>query len=334
MGSPNDEILLRVDDARCEIPTPHGTIIALGGVSLTVRRGETLGVVGESGCGKSTLSKFIIGALNPAHVTGSVILNGSEITAMPKRAAAQFRGRRIGMVFQDPMMALNPVVPIGRQVSETMRKFLGLNRADAEARTVSLLDQVGIPDAARRLRQYPHQFSGGLRQRVTIAMALACDPDLLIADEATTALDVTVQRQILDLLSELAERRGLSMIMVSHDLSVIAGRTNHTAVMYGGLIVEQALTADLFRSPQHPYTQALLRSIPTTTMSSHVRLHTIPGVPPNLARLGVGCSYAPRCERASELCSAVRPGAEPRLDAHGSIRCHFPDAMEDVHGAA
>jgi peptide/nickel transport system ATP-binding protein len=328
------ELLLLVEDARCAIPTPHGDVLALGGVSITLARGKSLGVVGESGSGKSTLAKFVIGALNPSQVSGRVLIDGTDLATMRPRAAARIRGKRIGMVFQDPMMALNPVVPVGRQITETMHRFLGLSRTEATERAVRLLDQVGVPDGKRRLGHYAHQFSGGLRQRITIAMALASEPDLLIADEATTALDVTVQRQILDLLSELAHSRGLSMIMVSHDLSVIAGRTDSTAVMYAGRIVESGDTADVFRNPQHPYTQALLKSVPRIDIPPHSRLATIPGTPPNLGRLLGGCAFAPRCALAQTSCRTDDPPLTKRKEGSGAVRCPVAVTLEVTRGTA
>ncbi|MBF0673115.1 MAG: ABC transporter ATP-binding protein [Salinibacterium sp.] len=328
------DVLLEVTGARCEIPTARGDVIALGGVDLTVRRGEIVGLVGESGSGKSTLAKLIVGAKAPgARISGRVVLDGEDLESVKPETARGIRGRRIGIVFQDPMMALNPVVPIGRQITEAAVHNRGITREQARAEAVELLSQVGIPDAASRLRHYPHQFSGGLRQRVTIAMALACDPDLLIADEATTALDVTVQRQILDLLSRLALERSLAMIMVSHDLSVIAGRTHTTAVMYGGIIVESGPTAAVFDAPQHPYTKALLEAIPRIDAPPHSRLTAIPGNPPDLSRLGTGCPFAARCANAQPDClPVVPPVTHPVADR--TLRCYHPvDSFADARKA-
>ncbi|MGM7699108.1 ABC transporter ATP-binding protein [Microbacterium sp. A84] len=320
----SDEPLLRVEQARCAIPTDRGDVIALGGVDLELRAGEVVGLVGESGSGKSTLASVIIGApASGAKVSGSVILSGEHLDRMPAEKARRLRGRRIGMVFQDPMMALNPVVPIGRQISEAAIANLGMSKTEARAKTVALLQQVGIPDPEHRLRHYPHQFSGGMRQRITIAMALVCDPDLLIADEATTALDVTVQRQILDLLARLARDRGLAMLMVSHDLSVIAGRTDRIAVMYGGLIVESGPTSEVFENPQHPYTRALLRAIPRLDAPRQSRLQAIPGNPPDLTRLGTGCPFTARCANALAHCADVMPSVT-RPASMRTLRCHNP----------
>jgi oligopeptide/dipeptide ABC transporter ATP-binding protein len=306
MGGP----LLVVDDLSCHIPTARGTVRAVDGVSLTLARGQVLGLVGESGCGKSTLARALVGASAArAAVSGTVTVAGAELTAMPGEARRRFVGRHVGMVFQDPMAALNPVVPVGRQIGEAVRHHLGLSRAAARDRAAELLEQVGVPDPGRRLRHYPHQFSGGLRQRITIAMALSCDPDLLIADEATTALDVTVQRQILDLLTGLARDRGMGLILVSHDLGVIAGRADETAVMYAGRIVEHGTTRDVFARPRHRYTDALLGAIPRLGVPPHTRLRTIPGAPPDLTAATPGCPFAARCPAARERCA----GEPPRL---------------------
>lgn len=302
------ESVLDVRDAGCVIPTPKGDIVALGGVDLPLASGEVLGLVGESGSGKSTLAKFVIGAPPPgARTSGRVRLHGVDLDEQPSERARHLRGRHIGTVFQDPMMALNPVVPIGRQISEAPRFLLGMAARERQSLAVELLAQVGIPDPESRLGQYPHQFSGGMRQRVTIAMALACAPDILIADEATTALDVTVQRQILDLLADLVEQRSLAMVLVSHDLSVIAGRTQTTAVMYAGRIVEHGPTEQVFTAPRHPYTKALLAAIPRLDTTDRASMVAIPGAPPDLATLGDGCSFAARCTLATDSCRETLP---------------------------
>ena len=315
--------LLAMRDVSCVIPTAQGEVAALTDVDLTLRAGEILGLVGESGSGKSTLAKMIIGAsARGARTSGTIELDGVDLGAMPPEKARRIRGRRIGIVFQDPMMALNPVVPVGRQITEGPRFMLGMSKTDARSLAVTLLGQVGIPEPEKRLDQYPHQFSGGMRQRLTIAMALSCSPDLLIADEATTALDVTVQRQILDLLADLAAQRSLSMIMVSHDLSVIAGRTHTTAVLYAGRIVEQGPTPQIFAQPRHRYTQALLEAIPRIDAPSHGRMKTIPGTPPNLMSLPPGCSFAPRCSRAGDDCVTSVPPVT--IEAGDLYRCFHP----------
>ncbi len=283
MAAAENPTLLEVQDLRCEIPTPGGTAYVLRGVDLDVPRGKTLGIVGESGSGKSMLLKSALGLLpSRAEVTGSVTFDGADVLAMPPVERARFLGRRVGVVFQNPMTSLNPVVRIGVQMSEASRFHLGLSKKEARDLAADLLDQVGVPNAAKRLDDYPHQFSGGMRQRVMIAMALTCEPELLVADEATTALDVTIQKQILDLLQELQQRRKMSMILVSHDLSVVAGRTDEVIVMYAGRIVERKPTAQLFTGDTHPYVDALSRAIPRLDMAAHSRLATMTGVPPSV----------------------------------------------------
>lgn len=322
------DALLDVRDARCVIPTPKGDIVALGGVDLPLAGGEVLGLVGESGSGKSTLAKFVIGAPPPgARTSGRTTVKGVDLAEQSPERARELRGRHIGTVFQDPMMALNPVVPIGRQISEAPRFLLGMSARERRDLAVELLTLVGIPEPERRLKHYPHQFSGGMRQRVTIAMALACSPEILIADEATTALDVTVQRQILDLLADLVEQRSLAMVLVSHDLSVIAGRTHTTAVMYAGRIVEYGPTARVFAAPRHPYTRALLEAIPRLDGDERSRMVAIPGAPPDLAALDQGCSFAPRCALATDACRDAFPG--PRGgDTHWARCIHTGEQAE------
>ena len=278
-----DRSLLRVRDLRCEIETPVGTAHVLRGVDLDVPRGRTLGIVGESGSGKSMLLKSALGLLPPAaRVSGTVEFDGIDVLGIPSAERSKFLGRRVGVVFQNPMTSLNPVIPISRQMAEASRFHLGLGRKEARALAADLLDQVGVPNAAKRLDDYPHQFSGGMRQRVMIAMALTCEPELLIADEATTALDVTIQRAILDLLQEIQEKRKMAMILVSHDLSVVMGRTDEVIVMYAGRIVERRPTRELFNGDVHPYVQALSRAIPRLDMPAHTRLATMTGSPPSV----------------------------------------------------
>ncbi|MFC5819508.1 ABC transporter ATP-binding protein [Nonomuraea harbinensis] len=315
--------LLVVEDLRCHIPSARGTVRAVDGVSLTLARGQVLGLVGESGCGKSTLVRTLVGAAPArASVSGAITVSGASLTDMPYEARRAFVGRHVGMVFQDPMSALNPVVPVGRQIGEAVRHHHGLSRAAARARAADLLEQVGVPDPGRRLRHYPHQFSGGLRQRITIAMALSCDPELLIADEATTALDVTVQRQILDLLTGLARDRGMGLIMVSHDLGVIAGRADETAVMYAGRIVERGPTREVFGRARHRYTDALLGAIPRLDAPPHTRLRVIPGAPPDLAGTAPGCAFAPRCPARGERCESESPPLQGESGGHAHACFH------------
>ncbi|MFC4855915.1 ABC transporter ATP-binding protein [Actinophytocola glycyrrhizae] len=325
------EPLLVVRDLSCHIHTAAGTLRAVDGVSLAVERGQVLGVVGESGCGKSTLVRAVAGALGPGHrITGEVRLDGVAPAALPPAQARRVRGRRIGMVFQDPMTALNPVVPVGRQLTEGMRHHLGLGRAEARDRAIDLLNQVGVPDPARRLRHYPHQFSGGLRQRITIAIALSCEPDLLIADEATTALDVTVQRQILDLLADLAGERGMAMILVSHDLAVVAGRADHVAVMYGGRVVEHGRAAAVFSAPRHRYTEALLAAVPRLGDAPHSRLRVIAGSPPDPYAPPPGCPFAARCSHARADCAAGVPPLTGTAAHEHACLVPVPTAPQEV----
>jgi ABC-type dipeptide/oligopeptide/nickel transport system, ATPase component len=304
-----DAPLLQVRDLRCEILAPAGTAYVLRGVDLTVPHGRTLGIVGESGSGKSMLLKSALGLLPAkAQVTGEVRFDGVDVLAMSAPERAKFLGRRVGVVFQNPMTSLNPVVPIGVQMAEASRFHLGLGKKEAHALAADLLDQVGVPNAAKRLRDYPHQFSGGMRQRVMIAMALTCEPDLLVADEATTALDVTIQKQILDLLQELQAQRRMAMILVSHDLSVVAGRTDEVIVMYAGRVVERKPTGELFSGETHPYVEALSRAIPRLDMPPHARLSTMTGAPPSV--------FDPRPDAAA----AEREDLERWLSAAGGAR--------------
>jgi oligopeptide/dipeptide ABC transporter ATP-binding protein len=305
-----DEPLLRVTDLCTEFRSDERIVRAVDHVSFDVKRGEMLGIVGESGSGKSATSLSILRLL-PRHghvLGGRVELAGTELTALPEAAMRAVRGRRIAMIFQDPMTALNPYLRVGEQLTEGARLHLGLSQADADTRARQLLDRVRIPDAAARLQSYPHELSGGMRQRVMIAMALLCDPELLIADEPTTALDVTVQAQILELLSELRRERGLAILLVTHDLGVVASTCDRVLVMYAGRVVELAPARELFTRPLHPYTAALMRSLPRVDGKSERRLETISGMPP---RLDQGpfteCSFAPRCPFVHDACRAGEP---------------------------
>ncbi|WP_201260811.1 ABC transporter ATP-binding protein [Embleya scabrispora] len=324
-GSPMpDEPLLRAEDLRVHLDTPRGLLKAVDGVSFAIERGETLGLVGESGSGKSMLVRSLMGICpSIAKIQGSVRLDGRELVGVPRKEARKIWGNRIAMVFQDPMTSLNPVLRIDRQLTESMRLHLGLGKKEAGERAIELLTLVGIPEPLKRSRQYPHQLSGGMRQRVTIAMALACDPDVLIADEATTALDVTVQRQILDLLQEIQAERGMGMILVSHDLGVVAGRTDQIAVMYAGRMVEHSPTAELFAHRRHRYTEALLGAVPRLDVPRDQRPRAIPGSPPDLITLASGCAFAARCGAADDLCRAQRPELGEDLGTH-RFACHHP----------
>ena len=322
------EPLLVVEDLHTVFHTPRGDVRAVDGVSFTVAPGETLGLVGESGSGKSVLGRTVMGLVSngpTTTVTGQVLLGGQDIHALDRRRRRRLWGTEVAMVFQDPMTSLNPVKRIGSHLTETLRNHLRCSRAEATERGVGLLRQVGIPEPARRMGQYPHELSGGMRQRVVIALALACDPRLLIADEPTTALDVTVQKQILDLLGELTRERSMAMVLVSHDLGAVAGRTDRVQVMYAGRTVESGATRPVFAAPAHHYTDALLCSIPQLTDAPHTVLRTIEGSPPDMARPPHGCRFAPRCGRADETCVDVAPPLVPGPGGPGhQAACHHP----------
>ncbi len=317
--------LLEVEDLHTSFRTGRGLVRAVDGVSLTLGRGRTLGVVGESGSGKTVLSRSIMGLLPGSNVerSGTVRFSGHDLTAMSVPELREVWGMQVALVFQDPMTALNPVVRVGRQITESLRLRAGLDRKAAQETAVALLTSVGIPDPERRLRAYPHELSGGMRQRVMIAIALACGPKLLLADEPTTGLDVTVQAQILDLLAAQQRERNMGMILVTHDLGVVANRTDEIAVMYAGRVVEQAPTAELFAHTRMPYTEALLRSIPRLTEPSHTRLRAIPGRPPDLAAQIQGCRFAPRCPYAQDRCRAEEPPLRSAGQGH-VFRCWYP----------
>jgi oligopeptide/dipeptide ABC transporter ATP-binding protein len=314
--------LVEVQDLKVAFPGAQGPVEAISGVSLALARGETLGVVGESGCGKSVTMLALMGLLpGGASARGSIALEGRELIGLPQAELARLRGKRIAMIFQDPLTALNPVLTIGDQLGEAIRLHNRRMAApDVKARAVMLLETVAIPEPERRLRQYAHQFSGGMRQRVMIAMAVANDPAVLIADEPTTALDVTVQAQILDVLKAMRARLGLALVIITHDLGVVAGIADRIAVMYAGRIVEEGTVEDVFASPAHPYTRGLLAAVPRTDHPAG-RLTPIEGNPPSLAARPPGCSFHPRCPMAAGICATVRP----ELTAAGRSRaaCHF-----------
>ncbi len=313
--------LLQVRDLRITLQTPLGPAEAVRGISFDLARGETLGIVGESGCGKSITVMALMGLLPAnARVSGSIRLDGQELLGLPERALCGIRGNRIGMIFQEPMTALNPVHTIARQVAEPLRLHRGLSKTEARREALALLERVGIPDAARRLDAYPHQFSGGQRQRIGIAMALACGPDLLIADEPTTALDVTIQKQILDLLAELVAERGMALILISHDLGVIAQSVSRMLVMYGGSVVESGPTAAVFGRQAHPYTQGLFAARPALGAVRGGRLATIAGSVPELADLPPGCPFAGRCPHTVPACHTTVPAPTLLPHAH-EVRC-------------
>jgi len=321
-----ERVLLEVRDLRTTFRTARGPLRAVDGVSLSLDRGKTLGVVGESGSGKTVLSRSIMGLLPLQGVerSGSVLFEGRELVGLPPKQLRSLWGARISMVFQDPMTSLNPVVRIGRQITEPLREHLDMDKAEAKATAIALLSQVGIPSPEERFSAYPFQLSGGMRQRVMMAVALACAPRLLLADEPTTGLDVTVQAQILDLLTSLQEERNMAMILVTHDLGVVATRTDDIAVMYAGHIVEQAPTKTLFSAMAMPYTEALLESIPRLADPSHTRLSAIEGRPPNLLSLPKGCPFSPRCRYAKDVCFEQRPPLVPAPEPEHLFACWFP----------
>ena len=313
--------LLEVKDLHIRLQTPRGPAEAVRGIDFTLERGDTLGLIGESGCGKSITVMSIMGLLpEAAQVSGSIRFDGQELLGLPDRQMDKVRGNRIGMIFQEPMTALNPVHTVGRQVAEPLRLHRGLSARAARDEAIALLDRVGIPQAAQRIDAYPHQFSGGQRQRITIAMALACGPDLLIADEPTTALDVTIQRQILDLIRELVAERGMALMLISHDLGVIAQNVSRMLVMYGGSVVESGNTASVFSDMRHPYTRGLFAARPRLDMPRGSRLATIRGTVPELADLPPGCTFAGRCAFTVPACHTTVPAPEYPTPDH-AVRC-------------
>jgi peptide/nickel transport system ATP-binding protein len=308
------EPLLQVEDLRVHFPTEDGVVRAVDGISYTVERGKVLGIVGESGSGKSVSSLTVMGLTRSGdtRISGSVRFEGRELLTLDPEAVRRIRGDDIAMIFQDPLSSLHPFYRIGHQLVEAIRVHRpDVSRAEAKERAVEALRLVGIPDPGRRVNSYPHEFSGGMRQRAMIAMALVNEPKVLIADEPTTALDVTVQAQILDLLTRLKEELGMAMVIITHDLGVVARTADEIAVMYAGRIVEQAPTTDLFAAPEHPYTWGLLRSIPRLDAPRDLPLEPIPGRPPSLIKLPGGCSFHPRCAFVRESHRTVDPALEP-----------------------
>jgi len=313
--------LLEVEDLRVRLRTSRGLVEAVRGVSFSLARGATLGLIGESGCGKSVTAMALMGLLpDSAEVSGSIRLNGRELVGLADPEYCKLRGNGISMIFQEPMTALNPMHTIGRQVAEPLLRHKGTTAAEARREAIALLDRVGLPDAERRVDAYPHQFSGGQRQRVTIAMALACGPDLLIADEPTTALDVTIQGQILDLIADLVAERGMSMMLISHDLGVIAENVRDMMVMYGGTVVEEGATDTVFARMGHPYSQGLFRARPRLGAPRGTRLKTITGTVPELADLPAGCVFAGRCPIAEGRCKEIVPPPVQVSPGH-AVRC-------------
>jgi oligopeptide transport system ATP-binding protein len=324
MTSSSDGNLLEVKNLRTYFESDDGIVRAVDDISFQLQRGETLGIVGESGSGKSVTNLSIIRLVpNPPGkiVSGEVLFNGSDLLLLSTDAIRKIRGRRIAMIFQDPMTSLNPYMKISKQLMEMTQLHLGHSKAQARDHAIRMLETVGIPDARSRADSYPHEFSGGMRQRVMIAMALSCEPELLIADEPTTALDVTIQAQILELIKKLKRETGTSVILITHDLGVVAGMTDHVIVMYAGKIFEQARTGELFSTPGNPYTKGLLRSVPDPT-DEQGKLYQIPGLPPDMAHLKPGCPFAARCDYVQDICRREFPPFVQLNKDHHSL-CHF-----------
>jgi oligopeptide/dipeptide ABC transporter ATP-binding protein len=327
--------LIEVRDLKTHFLTERGQVRAVDGVSFTLGRGRTLGIVGESGSGKTILSRSVMGLLPKHNVfrEGEVYYDGQEISQFGPDQMRNVWGSEMAMVFQDPMTSLNPVMKIGKQITESLRYHLDMSKSEAKDTAIALLSSVGIPEPAQRISEYPHQLSGGMRQRVTIAIALACGPKLLFADEPTTALDVTVQAQILNLLARQQTERHMAMILVTHDLGVVAGRTDEIAVMYAGKIVERAPTPVLFSNMKMPYTEALLSSIPKLDQPSHTKLEIIGGRPPDLIHPPRGCNFAPRCKYAQPKCQEEEPPLTEAESPGHSYRCWFPVGSPEAQEA-
>ncbi|HEX4170997.1 MAG TPA: ABC transporter ATP-binding protein [Acetobacteraceae bacterium] len=322
--------LLEVDNLQTHFGTPDGVVRAVEGVSFHVEAGETLGIVGESGCGKSVTAMSILRLIQepPGKIAGAIRFQGRNLLELSEPEMRDIRGNAISMIFQEPMTSLNPVLTVGRQIGETLQLHQGLSARDAERRSIEMLTLVGIPAPKRRVREYPHQLSGGMRQRVMIAMALACNPKLLIADEPTTALDVTIQAQILDLMRDLKKRLGSAIMLITHDLGVVAEMCQRVVVMYAGRKVEEGPVEEIFARPMHPYTRGLLGSVPKLGSSlvegGRARLAEIPGLVPSLRQRIEGCPFAGRCPMATDLCSAVAPAIERKAPGHLAA-CHYAE---------
>jgi peptide/nickel transport system ATP-binding protein len=328
------EALLELRGLRVSFRTEQGVVQAVDGLDLTLQSGEVLGVVGESGSGKSVSMLALLGLIDDPNVVieGEALFRGRDLLKMGERELRGLRGRQVSMIFQDPMTSLNPVYSVGWQIAEQIRAHEQVSKRVAQRRAVELLESVGIPDAGRRVGDYPHQFSGGMRQRVMIAMALSCSPKLLIADEPTTALDVTIQAQILELLDSLRVDVGAAVILITHDIGVVAGLADRVMVMYAGRTVERASTLDLFDRPQHPYTWGLMGSVPRLDGDKPKRLAAIPGQPPSLISLPPGCSFAPRCPHRFEACDLAQPALEARAGEAHLDACLLPaDARAAAH---
>lgn len=319
----NNDVILEVNNLHTYFNTDAGVVKAVNGVDYDLRKGEVLGIVGESGSGKSVSSLSIMKLIPEPPgkiVEGEVLFNGKDILKMNDREIRTVRGDKIAMIFQDPMTSLNPFLKISTQLMETIELHQGLNKADAKAKAIEMLHLVGIPAPEQRVNNYPHQFSGGMRQRVMIAMALSCNPEVLIADEPTTALDVTIQAQILDLIKDLSKRLNTAVIMITHDLGVVAGMCDKVCVMYAGKIVEKASNDEIFKDPKHPYTEGLIKSVPRLDVATHQKLYSIEGQPPNVIDLPECCPFHPRCEKAMDICKTTFP-PEVKLTEDRMVRC-------------
>ncbi len=328
--------ILEIENLQTQFFTSAGTVRAVDGISYTVDEGESVAIVGESGCGKSVSALSVLRLIPdpPGRVVGGNIrFMGMDILALSDEEIRKVRGRRIAMVFQEPMTSLNPVLTIGLQLTETLEHHLGMTRDAARARATELLGMVGISDPKRRLRQYPHHLSGGMRQRVMIAMALCCEPQLIIADEPTTALDVTIQAQILELMRDLTRRLGVALIIITHNLGVVARYADRVNVMYAGKIIEQGSALQIYHQPSHPYTLGLLKSVPRLDQPRKEKLDPIEGQPPDLTQLGAGCAFRPRCRYAVERCANEIPALEPVSEGHTSA-CWQKDNLDQPLRAA
>ena len=322
--------ILEVCNLRTHFRTDDGLVKAVDGVSFSVKRGETLGIVGESGSGKSVtcLSAMQLVPRPPAsHPTGEIYFGNTDLLGLTEHEIEKLRGERLAMIFQDPLTSLNPYLTIARQLTEVLEVHRGATPTAARRTSIEMLERVGIPDAAERIDQYPHQFSGGMRQRVMIAMALLCGPEVLFADEPTTALDVTIQAQILELIKDLQTAIGTAVVLVTHDLGVVAGTTDRVAVMYAGRIVEEGTTAEVFANPQHPYTRGLLESMPRIDTPLQKTLYAIPGLPPDLGNLPTGCPFYPRCDLATDQCRKTYPDSKTVSSTHRAS-CWEVEAIE------
>lgn len=331
----NKEVILSVKDLRINFRAYGGLVQAVRGIDFNLHRGETLAIVGESGSGKSVSIKAIMGILanNAIIESGEILYDGMDLTKVHEDEFHRIRGKRIGLIFQDPLSALNPIMKIGHQITEVLRLNDKMNKHDARAKALELMKAVGIPDAERRFEQYPFQFSGGMRQRIIIAIALACDPKLIIADEPTTALDVTIQAQVLELISNLKDEIDSSIIMITHDLGVVASICDRIAIMYGGKIVEQGTTDEIFYDPKHPYTKGLLSCISNPEELERKELHPIPGSPPDLLNIADNCPFADRCENAMKVCKMAMPEMKQFSDTH-ICSCWLNHPMAQGKGGA